>query len=195
MTPDHYLVIDFEATCCDQGSVPRDQMEIIEIGAVLVDAASLQPIDEFQSFVRPVRHPVLTPFCRQLTSITPEDVAQAPLFGAMLARLTTWLYRDASFVFGSWGDYDLNQLRQDCLFHHLPYPLGAPHLNLKRLMGERQSLTRKPGLGDALRLAGLEFEGTVHRGIDDARNIVRLLPYILGEERLPSAPGTDRRRR
>ena len=53
MKPDKYLVIDFEATCCDQGTIPPDKMEIIEIGAVMVDAGDLKPVDEFQSFVRP----------------------------------------------------------------------------------------------------------------------------------------------
>jgi inhibitor of KinA sporulation pathway (predicted exonuclease) len=31
-----------------------------------------------------------------------------------------------------------------------------------------------------LRKIGLEPIGTPHRGIDDARNIARLLPYLLG---------------
>jgi inhibitor of KinA sporulation pathway (predicted exonuclease) len=30
---------------------------------------------------------------------------------------------------------------------------------------------------------GLRFEGTQHRAIDDARNIARLLPHVLGRER------------
>ena len=51
----HYLVIDLEATCDNGGRVPRDEMEIIEIGGVLVDHETLEPIDEFASFVRPVR--------------------------------------------------------------------------------------------------------------------------------------------
>lgn len=34
----HYLVIDFEATCCDRGMVPRHTMAIIEFGVVMADA-------------------------------------------------------------------------------------------------------------------------------------------------------------
>ncbi len=198
--PDHYLVIDFEATCCDRGSIARDEMEIIEIGAVLADARTLQPVDEFQSFVRPVRHPALTPFCTQLTSITQEDVAPAPGFAEMVTAFKAWLYRDApetarSLVFCSWGDYDLKQLQQDCRFHQLPFPIAAPHLNVKRLMTERHRLGKKPGLGEGLRLAGLDFAGTAHRGIDDARNITRLLPWIFGDRPLATPPGIERRRR
>ena len=177
---DHLLLIDFEATCCDQGRVPRHQMEIIEFGAVMVDARTLAVISEFESFVRPVRHPRLTPFCTQLTSITQADVDAAPGFAEVLARLKPWLYRHPNFVFCSWGDYDRHQLQQDCDFHRLPNPIGAQHLNVKRLFSERQGLSKKLGLNEAVARAGLEFVGTHHRGIDDARNIAKLLPYSLG---------------
>lgn len=160
-------------------------MEIIEIGAVMVKADGLQVIDEFQSFIRPIRHPKLTSFCTQLTSITQNDVDEAPLFNDFIASFKSWLYQYHSFVFCSWGDYDLNQLRQDCNYHKAPYPVSSSHINVKRLMTEQQKLAKKPGLGEAIRLAGLEFSGTHHRGIDDARNIARLLPYIFGSAKLP----------
>jgi 3'-5' exoribonuclease 1 len=36
------------------------------------------------------------------------------------------------------------------------------------------------GMAGALRRVGLQLQGTHHRGIDDARNIARLLPWVLG---------------
>ncbi len=190
--PDHYLIIDFEATYCDEGTVPREQMEIIEVGAVMVEASTLRAIDEFQVFIRPVRHPEFTAFCTRLTSIRQQDVDSAPGFAEAMSRFKDWLYRYGNFVFCSWGDYDMKQLKQDCNFHRLPNPIGAPHLNLKRVVAERQQLAKKPGLGDAVRMAGLQFQGNHHRGIDDARNIARLLPYAFGEARL-AAPATSPR--
>lgn len=77
MQHDNYLVIDLEATCCDSGTIPQGEMEMIEIGAVVADARSLQPVDEFGAFVRPVRHPILTEFCTALTSITQQQVDTA----------------------------------------------------------------------------------------------------------------------
>ncbi|MGH8083529.1 MAG: exonuclease domain-containing protein, partial [Lysobacter sp.] len=187
--PAHYLLIDFEATCADDGSIARTHMEIIEIGAVMVETQSLSVVDEFQSFVRPVRHPRLTAFCTRLTSIRQADVDAAPGFGEMLAAFKPWLYRYPDFVWGSWGDYDLHQLQQDCDFHRLPNPIGAPHRNIKRLFAQAQGLEKKPGLGEAVRMAGLAFAGTHHRGIDDARNIARLMAYALGREMLPAKRG------
>lgn len=186
MNENFYLVIDFEATCCDQGSVPREQMEIIEIGAVMVDASTLAPISEFQSFIRPQRHPTLSNFCRQLTSISQAEVDAAPTFAQCMLSFKAWLQAYPNLLFCSWGDYDLKQLRQDCQFHQQSYPILGQHLNVKKRFAERQNLPKAPGLGGAVRMARLEFMGTHHRGIDDARNIVRLLPYIFGTKTLPN---------
>ena len=183
MSPEFYLVIDFEATCCDRGEIPRQSMEIIEIGAVMVQASNFQIVSEYQSFVRPVRNPELTVFCTNLTSIRQSDVDSAPLFVDFVSSFKSWLSSYEDFIFCSWGDYDLKQLQQDCNFHEVPYPISSGHVNAKRLMAERHLLRKKPGLSDAVRLVGLEFVGTHHRGIDDARNIARLLPYIFGNLR------------
>ncbi|WP_445937887.1 exonuclease domain-containing protein, partial [Pseudomonas sp.] len=61
----HWLVIDLEATT-EEGGWPVTDMEIIEIGASLVNAGGHE-IEYFQRFVRPTRRPHLTHFCRQLT--------------------------------------------------------------------------------------------------------------------------------
>jgi inhibitor of KinA sporulation pathway (predicted exonuclease) len=39
-------------------------------------------------------------------------------------------------------------------------------------------------MAEALKMAGITLEGTHHRGIDDTRNIVKLMPYILGVKKL-----------
>ncbi|MCC3505166.1 MAG: exonuclease domain-containing protein [Microcoleus sp. PH2017_19_SFW_U_A] len=164
---DYYLVLDLEATCCDKGSIARNQMEIIEIGAVMVDSTTLTIVDEFQTFVKPVRHPILTEFCTALTSIAQTEVDRAPTYPEASAMLKNWLSGYPNGVFGSWGDYDRKQFKKDSNFHQLPFPIAYPHINLK-----------------ALELAALPLEGTHHRGIDDARNIAKLLPYILRQKNL-----------
>ena len=88
-----YLIIDLEATCDNGGLVPRDEMEIIEIGGVLVDHETLEPIDEFASVVRPVRRRTLTPFCVELTSITQAQVDAAPRFPAVMHELADFVAR------------------------------------------------------------------------------------------------------
>ncbi len=174
-----YLVVDLEATC-DRTGFPREETEIIEIGAVLVEADTLRPIDEFQTFVRPVAHPVLTAFCTELTSIVQSDVDDAPLFVEAIAAITAWL--PGPVLLSSWGAYDRNQLSRDRHRHRIKLPFGKGHLNIKAEFAERVR-RRQMGMAAALRLCGIPLEGTHHRGIDDARNIAKLLPYALG--RLP----------
>ena len=181
---EYYLVLDLEATCCDQETIKRHQMEIIEIGAVMVAAPSLNVIDEFQIFIKPVRYPVLTQFCKSLTSITQEQVDQALGYVDAIALLKQWLFNYPNAVFGSWGDYDRNQFKQDSKFHNVPFPIAYPHVNLKQLFSKAQGLSKRYGMAEALQLAGIALEGTHHRGIDDARNIAKLLPFILGRQQL-----------
>jgi inhibitor of KinA sporulation pathway (predicted exonuclease) len=178
---DYYLVIDLEATCCDSGTIPQGETEIIEIGAVMADARSLQPVDEFGAFVRPVRYPILTEFCTHLTSITQQDVDNASGFPDVLARLIQWASKYPNSVFSSWGEYDRKQLARDCSFHRVRYPFEE-HVNLKRRFAEALGLRKPEGMAPALRRVGLPLQGSHHRGIDDARNIVRLLPYILAHD-------------
>ncbi|QDU48490.1 3'-5' exonuclease [Gimesia panareensis] len=181
----HFLIIDLEATCCDRKTVPRDEMEIIEIGAVIVARNSLKPLAEFQTFIQPVRHPQLTPFCTELTSITQHDVETAPRFPEALDALLKWSESYDACLFCSWGDYDKSQFQQDCRYHGLAYPFGEAHLNLKKQFSKAQGSRKRFGMARALKLAGLSLEGTHHRGIDDARNMARLMPWILGEQKLP----------
>jgi inhibitor of KinA sporulation pathway (predicted exonuclease) len=182
-----YLVVDLEATCDDQDSIPRAESEIIEIGAVVVDPAALVPLAEFQTFVRPQRHPRLTPFCTRLTSITQAQVDNAPRFPEALARLDEFIRPHRPVRFCSWGDYDRNQLSRDAARHGVRLPLGQEHVNLKEAFRRAAGDAKKLGTGQALTRVGLRFEGTAHRGIDDARDIAHLLPYILGRVAIPPA--------
>lgn len=184
----YILVVDLEATCCDLQSIPRYQMETIEIGAVMVATDSLEIIDEFQTFIKPLRHPVLTEFCLNLTSITKVQVDNAPTFPDAIKLWRPWLSQFDKTIFGSWGDYDRKQLQQDSKHHHidLPYPVSSNHVNLKEIFCTTQVLNKRYGMAQALNLANILLTGTHHRGIDDARNISKLLPYILDRQKIPN---------
>ena len=180
----YYIVVDLEATTSDDGSLPPEQMETIEIGAVLTDARTLAIVDEFQSFVRPVRRPRLHPFVTKLTGITQAMVDDAPLFPEAFSKLRARLIDHRHpLVFASWGRYDRIQFERDCVLHGIANNMPA-HVNLKTMFSEKQGLKKKQGMAGALKLCGLPLEGTHHRGIDDARNIARMLPWIVGDKAL-----------
>jgi inhibitor of KinA sporulation pathway (predicted exonuclease) len=153
-------------------------MEIIEIGAVMVDAKSLKIVDEYEIFIKPILNATLTTFCKTLTTITQKDVDEAVGYREALENFKNWYSRYDDFLFCSWGDYDRNQFKLDSALHNVAYPFGEEHLNIKKAFAKVQGV--KPcGLDEALNHVGLELVGTHHRGIDDARNMGCLMPYIV----------------
>lgn len=174
----YYLIIDLEATCSQDGSVPREEMEIIEIGAVLMASHSLEIVDTFQSFVQPVRHSELTDFCRQLTGIQQVDIRQAVGFSEALKALVGWFSAYPEALFCSWGDYDARQFRQDCDYHQIAYPFHD-HMNIKKAFSATLGLRKRYSVEEALQHLGLTFVGSPHRGLDDAQNMARIIQTVL----------------
>lgn len=179
MSVDYHLIVDLEATCCNDASFPRDEMEIIEIGAVMLSSKTHEIISEFQTFIKPVRHPQLTNFCIELTSIAQADVNSAPNFKDALALFQAWLASYKSFDFCSWGFYDCNQFEKDCHFHQIVSPLGnIPHRNLKLEFSKFLGVSKGYGMSKALSRIGIKLEGIHHRGLDDARNIAKIFSHM-----------------
>ena len=177
--PSYSVIVDLEATCCNRNSFPREEMEIIEIGAIRVSSVTGEIDSEFGAFVRPVRNSLLTDFCRELTTISQAEVEGADDFPTVLRRFSSWVEEQPDYDFCSWGDYDKKQFVRDCQFHDVPYPFSGDHRNLKVEFSSLIGTKKRFGLGGAIRKLGLEFEGTAHRGIDDARNIARVYGHLL----------------
>jgi inhibitor of KinA sporulation pathway (predicted exonuclease) len=170
------IVLDLEATCSRDETVPKKAMEIIEIGAVVVDE-TLCAFDSYQAFVRPVRHPTLTDFCRRLTTITQAEVDGAATLTEVTPSFRRWIESTGARLWASWGMFDRLLFAREFAYRGISSPLPATHINLRACFEEVVS----PGPVDfqtALSKAGLSFQGQQHRGIDDARNTARLLPVI-----------------
>jgi inhibitor of KinA sporulation pathway (predicted exonuclease) len=179
LSPKYLLIVDLEATCCDAATIPNAESEIIEVGASIVRLDTKQEQNSFTSFIKPVRHPTLTPFCTSLTTITQDDVDNAPLLGQVMTMLEEWLKPyQGHYVMCSWGNYDKNHIKSDCQYFKVKNPVNAYHLNLKAAFAQKQGIKRC-GLQKALETVGLTFSGQHHRGIDDARNIARLLDFCI----------------
>jgi inhibitor of KinA sporulation pathway (predicted exonuclease) len=177
------LVVDLEATTSDDGTVPREAMEILEIGAVRVRLADGAELARFSAVVRPTEGPTLHPFCRALTGITQEQVDAAAPFPDVFAafREVMQITRFAEPV-ASWGHLDRVLLERACAAHAIAWPLG-PHLNLRQAFSRRQGHRRRYGLAFARAMCGLPA-APAHRALADARAAADLLPWILGPRRV-----------
>lgn len=180
-----YLVVDLEATCSDDGSITAENMEIIEIGACWASPSG-EVLQRFQQFVKPLVNPTLTPFCRTLTGISQSDIDAAPLFATAAEKLFRFAEEHSvpQSVWMSWGAYDLKQLVKDSSLHEVKFPIAFPHQNAKKMFAKIQKIGKEVGMAKACELAGFSLLGQHHRGLDDAVNIARLLPFILGHSQL-----------
>jgi inhibitor of KinA sporulation pathway (predicted exonuclease) len=178
---EHRMVaMDVEATCWKKGVFSRKK-ETIEIGAVWVQLDHPQSNwPEFQTFVRPVRFPRLSSFCRELTSITQEDVDAAPTFPEALHMFLEWLQPLDGVVVAAWSHYDVWQLDLDLQAHGLP-KLDLPLLDVKKLAA--RVIGSKNFEETSLELAPDTAAVPRHRAIADARRTAVILSRLLGRFR------------
>ncbi|KKL53208.1 hypothetical protein LCGC14_2277730 [marine sediment metagenome] len=176
-----YIVIDLECTCWRREDPDKQPHETIEIGAVLLDK-NYNYIKEFTQFVKPLDNPTLTEYCVDLTSITQTDVEDAPTLAIAISRLNKWIGTSEDIIFCSWGYFDQEQLLAECNLNSIPYPFDDNHINIKVRFSKIMNRTKKMGLRKALRILDIPFEGTPHRGVDDAKMIAKVFKLIMEKE-------------
>ncbi|GAA4047985.1 3'-5' exonuclease [Nonomuraea soli] len=173
-------VVDVEATCWDGPNPSGMPNEIIEIGLTVVDTEARERVGRHGILVRPERSTV-SAFCTELTGLTQDEVDG----GVTLAEACRILARDHDAglrPWASWGDYDRLQFTRQCRAGQAEYPFNQVHVNAKARFAEALGLARRPGMAQALEVAGLPLEGRHHRGEDDAWNIAALVVHLLDRD-------------
>ena len=170
----HFIIYDLEATCW-LGRPPKGYNEIIEIGAVRINEYG-EVIGRFESFVKPTVNPLLSGFCKKLTSITQEQVNTARKFDKVIHDFTEWSdIRDNGHFICSWGNNDKKLLLDDCELHQLESDWLTKCINLKDqydiIKGQRNG---KGTLKKIVQKEGFEFTGVPHRAISDAENLAKI---------------------
>lgn len=186
----YYLVVDFEATC-NTVNAPDYPHEIIEFPAVLVSSKDKAIIDTFQSYVRPEINPTLSDFCIQLTGITQATVDAADTFETVLQKFEEWMSRHGlhsshKCILVTDGPWDMAQFfHGQCKVAGVTYPTWAKRwLNIRKSFRNYYKKRMHYNLKGMLETLGMEFEGRPHCGLDDAKNIARIL-LVLIEEHAP----------
>lgn len=177
------LVIDVETTCWEPPEIqPENEIqEIIEIGIAVVNINKLEIVDNTSIIVRP-QNSKLSKFCTQLTTLTQEYVDQGCTFQAA-CQILKKNYNANNSTFVSWGDFDRKMFERNCQHYDCKYPFGPRHLNLKNTFTVLHGLDREPGMDGALEHLKLNLEGTHHRGIDDTKNIAKILIHTIKQFR------------
>lgn len=176
----NYIIFDLEATCWENNKNKRN--EIIEIGAVKLNE-NLDIIDTFSEYVKPIINPMLSEFCKTLTSIRQSDIENAQIFSDAMDKFEKWILSgsDGNILILSWGYYDKKKILRESLekgyWGGIIKLLEEKHVSLKHEFAKIKNI--KPcGMSKALQILNLPLEGTHHRGIDDAKNIAKIFRQI-----------------
>ncbi len=173
------LCIDVESTCWELPEVQglNEISEIIEIGVTVVDSKKLEIINTDSIIVKPQRSKI-SKFCTKLTTLTQEKVDQG-IFYQDSINLLKRRYDSENRTMLSWGDYDRKMFERNCRDYDVRYPFGPRHINLKNTFTVLMGLDHEPSVEAALKLLGMNFEGTQHRGDDDSKNIAKIFIHTL----------------
>ncbi len=170
------IVVDVEATCWEGKNPEGQPNEIIEIGICILDVKTLERVGKEGMMVKPQLSQI-SPFCTELTTITPADVANG-LSLREAGEILRTKYKSKSCTWASYGDYDRRQFERECIAKEIAYPFGTAHINVKNLLALTKAWNREIGMAGALEKLKLPLEGTHHRGVDDAWNIAAILAAI-----------------
>ena len=174
---DQIIVVDIESTCWEGSPPPGEVSEIIEVGICPVELSTGRRLGKRSILVCPKRSHV-SAFCTQLTTLTLEQVNGGITFMEACEVLQRE-YKSRERVWASFGDYDRTMFQKQCQATGVPYPFGPRHINVKTLFAISRGLPQEIGTAEAMGLMSVSFEGTHHRGDDDAWNVARILGVLV----------------
>lgn len=170
----HAVIFDLEFTAWE-GSMesrwtrPGEYTEVVQIGAVKLDAASLKQVDSFEMLVRPRVNPVLSDYLVALTGITNEALAARGVdfiiayrsFLDFVGEARTWAHGRDDLIF-------LDNLKLYGWEQALPLP---PYSNAVSWFTEQGIDLKGKRACDVAEAAGAVFEGRKHDALADARGV------------------------
>lgn len=182
---DFIMVLDFEATCEHNKQIKPQ--EIIEFPLVVVDINKKQiiPNEWIQVYIKPIFHPILSPFCTELTGITQVMVDQGVSFPQAMKEIVKFLVERGymngqKFIFLTCGNWDLEYMlpEQAKLSRVKVHSCFRKWINVKHEYDKFYN-QRSRGMVQMLNSLGLELVGRHHSGIDDCRNIANIVVKML----------------
>lgn len=172
------VVIDLEATCWESRTeTAAKTSEIIEVGICVLDVLTGEITKPQGIIVKPIASEI-SPFCEQLTGITQEMVDAGVTFESAIKTMVSD-YSINDRIVAAYVNYDRNKLKQECARYGIEFSIGHTYLNVSALAILKLKTGKRLGLDQACEMFGLPFEGRMHRGVDDAQMIAKVLWEII----------------
>lgn len=171
-----YIILDLEFNCIPIGwdKTRRDglQSEIIEIGAVKLDD-NFNSIAKFQTFVRPQNYFKINQIVRELTSISQNQLNQAPKFKNAFWDFMNWI-RGGEYILCSWGDQDIPSLNDHCKFYNFNFYCDR-FVDIQKLFQDINELEDRTSLKRAIEYYQLKENDRFHFAMNDSEYTAAIL--------------------
>lgn len=176
--PFKIVALDLETT-----DVDFNAGEIIQIGAVILNE-DLEITNSYAECLKPLKiH--RDPEAMAVNKISEETLQSAPhpmVVFSEFEKFATEGTGEEHPILAAWGThFDVTFLREEYKQLGRPYPFSYRCIDLKsiaiwELAKRGQSLSG--GVSKFLEALGLSFEGSEHDGLDDIKNVVRILQKL-----------------
>lgn len=178
--PKYYIVFDVERNFRPYKS--QDPSEVVDIGAIKVEASTMRMIGRFALLVKPTAP--LTRHTTKLTGITKQDLKEVEMFPKVIEQFLQFTEDDCMFV--TWGKEDYKFLAQDCQLHHIECPSieNERKFDLQKFVFQayEELFIDTPSLKFAVEQFALEWEGKQHRAYADAKNTLNIFLKVCKEK-------------
>jgi len=148
---------------------PGEFREVVQIGAVKVDAADLVEAAAFNQLIKPRLNPELSPYLEALTGVTNEAVAERGVDFADAYRAFVDFAGGAPIF--AFGRDDLVLTDNLALYGLKTMPPLPPYTNIVPWLVEQGIDTRGLHACDIASAAGATFDGRKHDALEDARSV------------------------
>jgi len=152
----------------------EDPSEIVDIGAVKIDASTMKIIGEFSELVKPSAP--LTRHTTKLTGITKKDLIGVEKFPRIIEKFIKFIGEDSIFI--SWGKEDYRFLSHDCTLHGVECPCMEKdsRFDVQKFVFQayEELFEHTPSLQFAVEQLDLTWEGRQHRAFADAENTANI---------------------
>jgi inhibitor of KinA sporulation pathway (predicted exonuclease) len=166
----------WECSMARRWLAPGEFKEVVQIGAVRLDADSFKILAEFDVLVRPRINPSLSPYFERLTGITNAAVAQTGFdFAQAYERFLNFAGEGPIAAFG----HDERVLEDNMRLYGIagagPLP---PFYDLRGWFAALGIDPRGLHSCDLAPALGLAFTGRIHNALDDARAIAEAMAVM-----------------
>jgi len=181
--------LPFDLIVFDLETAGAPDHRVIEIGAVRLDR-DLNVSGRWGSLIdgRPVDEET-----QAIHGISNEMLAGKPKFAEIHTEFDEWCQRSETYVMSAFGAYfDIPVLREEYKRISRKYPHPGHAVDIKAIVWwdllKKGMPCKYLNVERTLELLGLKFEGTRHRGPDDAWNEARILMAMSKKQEVTKQP-------